>query len=358
MWQLDNRTPFAAERGWVRDRDGTEIWLVAVKASFTLQADGAARVAGSQPEVLRGPLHRGDATSTSLAADADLIRTKVATDVLLDGHAHAPGGEPVTELDVGLAVAGRAKVLKVFGDRVWQGRSIGRPAPFTAMPIVWERAFGGADPKAEPAAWDERNPVGQGFATHAEHVDGRPLPNIEHPDHLIHGWKDRPEPAGFGPLCSHWTERRRFAGTYDDRWQRERLPLLPDDFDDRHYQCAPADQQHPGFLRGGEAVTLLNLTPGGGTWRFALPRVFLGMETVFGDGHRETHVPPRLHTVLIAPDERRVSLVWHSALPCHPRVLKLERTRLWLKQDLRDGQLGPAHAEPDEDAPAPRAEAA
>ena len=27
MWQVDNRTPFAAERGWVRDRDGKRITL-------------------------------------------------------------------------------------------------------------------------------------------------------------------------------------------------------------------------------------------------------------------------------------------------------------------------------------------
>nr|WP_297526689.1 DUF2169 domain-containing protein [uncultured Roseateles sp.] len=340
MWQLQNRTPFAAERGWVRDRDGTEIWLVAVKASFTLQTDGTLRVAEAQPEVLRGPAHRGDAASTSLRADADLVRTKVATDVIVDGQAHAPGGTPVTELDVGLAVGSRTKVLKVFGDRVWQGRSIGRPAPFTAMPIVWERAFGGVDPQADPATWDERNPPGQGYAVEGDHVNGRPLPNIEDPDHLIRSWKDRPVPAGFGALCSHWTERRRFAGTYDERWQRERLPLLPDDFDDRHYQCAPPDQQHAGFLRGGEPVALLNLSPGGGQLRFALPRVFLGLETFFNDGHREVHPPPKLHTVILAPDERRVSLVFHSALPCHPRVLKLQHTRIWLKQDLRDGVLG------------------
>lgn len=340
MWQLDNRTPFAAERGWVRDRDGTEIWLVAVKASFTLQEEGHLRVADMQPEALRGPLHRGDPASTGLIADADLVRTRVATDVIVNAQAHAPGGVPVTELDVGLAVAGRAKVLKVFGDRLWQGRGIGRPEPFTVMPIVWERAFGGSDPNATSPAWDERNPVGQGFAVDGDHVDGRCLPNVEDPDHLIRGWKDRPVPAGFGALCSHWAERRRFAGTYDERWQRERLPLLPDDFDDRHYQCAPPDQQHPGFLRGGETVTLLNLTPGGGQVRFALPRVFLGMETFFNDGYRERHGPPRLHTVILTPDERQVSLVFHSALPCHPRVLKLERTRIWLKQDLRDGVLG------------------
>lgn len=358
MWQLDNRTPFAAERGWVRDRDGTEIWLVAVKASFTLQPDGALHVADQQPEALRGPLPRGDAATTSLIADADLVRTKLATDVIVDACAHAPGGKPVTELDVGLAVGGRAKVLKVIGDRVWHGRGIGKPAPFTEMPIVWERAFGGADPKAKQPAWDERNPVGRGYSVDGDHADGRPLPNIEDPDALIHGWKDRPVPAGFGALSSHWAARWRFVGTYDERWQRERQPLLPDDFDDRHFQCAPEDQQHEGFLRGGEAVVLLNLTPGGGQVRFALPRVFLGMETFFNDGHRERHLPPKLHTVLLTPGERRVSLVFHSALPCHPRVLKLQRTRIWLKQDLRDGVLGASEID-DTGATAPdRAEAA
>lgn len=352
MWQLDNRTPFAAERCWVRDRDGTEIWLVAVKATFELQADLSLKVADEQFPVLLGPLHRGDAASSSLLFDGDLPRTKVATDVVLRAQAHAPGGVAMGELDVGFAIAGRAKVLKVFGDRVWEGRHATRPVPFVSMPIVYERAYGGVDRRAaaktaapaEPGTTppcDERNPVGQGFSAHGDALDGRPLPNIEDPDHLIRHWSDRPSPVGFGPLCSHWLERRRFAGTYDQRWEQERLPLLPDDFDDRHYQCAPADQQHRGFLRGGEPVSLLNLTPGGGQVRFALPRMFLGMETFFTHGARQVHAPPRLHTVILEPDERRVSLVWHSALPCHPWVLKLDRTRIWLKQDLRDGVLGP-----------------
>jgi hypothetical protein len=32
MWQIDNRSPFAAAGTWVRDRQGREIWIVAVKA--------------------------------------------------------------------------------------------------------------------------------------------------------------------------------------------------------------------------------------------------------------------------------------------------------------------------------------
>lgn len=341
MWQLDNRTPFAAERAWVRDRDGAEIWLVAVKASFRWTPDGRLGLAEPQPPVVQVPVHLGPAESSSLRFESDLQRTKMATDVLVLGQAHAPGGRAVPWLDVGFAVGPVVKVLRVFGDRVWQGRRIGPARPFAAMPLVYERAYGGRDDGAGEPQWDPRNPVGRGFIRAGGRADGRPLPNIEHPGRFIRDSGDRPEPAGFGPLACHWQARRQWAGTYDERWQRERLPLLPADFDDRHYQCAPADQQARGFLRGGEPVALRNLTPGGGDLRFVLPRLFLGFETFFYTGPSVVHAPPRLHTVVIEPDECRVALVWHSALPCHPRVLKLKHTRIWLKQDLRDGVLSP-----------------
>ena len=120
---------------------------------------------------------------------------------------------------------------------------------------------------------------------------------------------------------------------------------MPDDFDDRHYQCTPVDQWAPQFMRGGEPVALRNLTPGGGDVRFVLPRVFLGFETLFYTGPSMRHDPPKLHTVILEPDAARVALVWHTALPCHPRVLKLKHTRITLKQDLRDGVLAPQPTE-------------
>ena len=63
--------------------------------------------------------------------------------------------------------------------------------------------------------------------------------------------------------------------------------------------------------------------------------------TFFYTGERLRHAPPKLHTVILEPDRALVSLVWHTALPCHPKVLKLKSTRITLKQDLRDGVLGP-----------------
>jgi hypothetical protein len=340
MWMVDNRTPFAAERGWVRDRDGTEIWLVAVKATFDVLPDGSTQVSKEQPPVLRLPEHHGEPGKSSIKYDADLVLTKTTTDVIVVGHAHAPGGHAVAQLDVGFRVGGVQKILRVTGDRAWGTFGATSPQPFASMPLVYERAYGGADArsKAPERDWDWRNPVGTGFVVDGSHADGVALPNVEYPKEAVGSWKDRPPPAGFGPVAGHWQPRVALAGTYDDHWMKTRQPLLAEDLDDRYFQCAPVDQQTPSFLRGGEAVALLNLRPGGGTLRFALPKVYLGFETRFYDGSREVHKRRALHTVILEPDHPRVSLVWHSALPCHFKVQKLEKTVVTMKSDVSTGE--------------------
>jgi len=335
MWQIDNRTPFAAERGWVRDRDGAEIWLVAVKATFDIRPDGTTEVSKVQPQVLRLPEHFGEPGESSIKYDADLVLTKRTTDVVVVGHAYGPGGNAVTQLDVGFKVGPIQKMLRVFGDRRWKSVGMTAPEPFTKMPLVYERSFGGVD-KVSPTpekGWEWRNPVGTGFATSGGNATGLSLPNVEDPKQLISSWKDRPAPAGFGVIANHWQPRVRFAGTYDDHWMKTRQPLLAEDLDDRYFQSAPVDQQAAEFLRGGEPVVLLKLTPGGDL-RLTLPKLYLGFETRFYDGSREFHQNCRLHTVILEPDLPRASIVWHSALRCHFKVQKLERTIVTLKTNL------------------------
>ena len=328
MWQVDNRTPFAAERGWVRDRNGTEIWLVAVKATFDIKPDGSTEVSKNQPPVLRVPEYFGEPGKSSIKYETDLILTKTTTDVLVIGHAYAPNSSPVTELDVGFRVGPVKKILRISGDRTWGTK----PKQFVKMPLVYERAFGGVDHASDHPErdWDWRNPVGTGFAIKKSHLEDIPMPNIEYPDQRFQSWDDRPMPAGFGPIASHWQSRASFAGTYDDKWMKTRQPLLPEDFNERFFQCAPADQQAPQFLRGGEPVVILNLSEDG-ELKFFLPKLYFGFETRFYDGSREIHKNRNLHSVILEPDYPRVSLVWHSALPCHFKVQKLERTIVTLK---------------------------
>jgi hypothetical protein len=335
MWQVDNRTPFAAERGWVRDRNGAEVWLVAVKCTFDIRPDGSTAVSEEQPPVLRVPEHHGEPGKSSIRYEADLVLTKKTTDVIVVGHAYAPSGLPITEMEVGFRAGPVQKILQVTGDRAWGVTGRSSPEPFVKMPLVYERAFGGVDKRSPHAErdWDWRNPVGTGFAVSRDNATGLALPNVEYPGERVGSWSDRPRPAGFGAIASHWQPRVGFAGTYDDGWLKDRMPLLPHDFDDRFFQCAPQDQQAPAFLRGGEPVVLHRLTPAG-ELRFVLPKIFLGFDTRFYDGSREIHKERKLHTVIIEPDYPRVSLVWHTALPCHFKVQKLERTIVTLRAEL------------------------
>src|SRR5258708_18284171 len=284
MWALDNRTPFAADRSWVRDRNGAEVWLVAVKGTFDIQPGSVVKLADKQEEICMAPKYSGEPGKSSLLYDTDLPRAKVTTDILVNGHAYAPNGEPARVVEVAFRVGDLMKSLRVTGDRVWKLGAFGlrkaRPVPFVKMPITYERAFGGVDTKSSRPSWDIRNPVGTGWARFFWHLLGQNVPNIEGAGERAGSWGGRPWPAGFGAIPGHWSPRVKLAGTCDAKREPERAPLLPADFDDRFYQSVPRDQQTPQFLRGGEKVTLKNLTPLG-PFTFLLPRLFSASEHHF-----------------------------------------------------------------------------
>jgi hypothetical protein len=336
MWAIENRTPFAAERTWVRERDGAETWLVAIRATFSITANGEVKVADEQQPVVQAPVWAGEPDRSVFLYDSDLYRTKVATDVILHGHAYAPGGRPVESVDVTMHVGAVNKTLRVIGDRLWDrglmGVSLGRAEPFMKMPLSYDRAFGGRDIEKygpDRPAWDERNPIGTGFARSSGVRIGKRGPNVEYPGPTTLAFGD-PAPAGFGPIPSSWLPRRKHGGTYDEKWERERQPLLPEDFDDRFYSCAPEDQIYPGYMKGGEPVELRNLTPKG-VLTFKLPSVVLGFRTFFLTGD-VIHHRAKLHTVILEPDVPRVIIVWHTALPCHAKGLKLRKTTVVVKK--------------------------
>jgi hypothetical protein len=230
-----------------------------------------------------------------------------------------------------MRVGSLTKTAKVLGDRTWSKGLLGTtpsPAkPFTVMPLLFERAWGGPLPVGDslPSDWDRRNPVGTGFAPSGTNPDGMPLPNVEDPKHTVGSPRDRVKPTGFGPIGREWEPRAKYGGTYDDKWMKERHPLLPNDFDETFFQCAPEDQQAPELLRGGEEVELENLTREGAL-RFNLPKVFLAFETDLGGSpveHRAT-----LHTVVLETDIPRVVLVYQTSVECQGREDRLRGTTI------------------------------
>jgi hypothetical protein len=333
MWQIENLTQFLAERAVVRDRDGDEVLVFAVKGTFTVDKDGATRPADTPEPIVFSPTYFGEPGRSSLQYDLDLHLGASATDVIVHALAHAPRGEPTTRVEVSLRVDAFVKRLLVIGDRTWVrspgGVELSAPEPFVTMPIVYERAYGGEDEGAPDPAIDARNPVGVGFARAEGSLEGRRAPNIEDPDAPIRAWSDRPMPVGFGPIAREWPTRRKLAGTFDERWEEERSPLLPDDFDDRFHRAAPPDQQLAP-LRGGEQVELVNMTPSGFS-RFTVPRFRVGFRTRIA-GRMVRH-EGTLGTLILEPERSRVIVVWRSVLPCQDTLYTWRRTKILIEAD-------------------------
>jgi hypothetical protein len=314
MWALENETPYAGERNWTRDKDGAHWWLVAVRATFTVAPGGRLSLADEQLPPVLAPEHHGEPGKSSLRYDSDLMARKPNTDVLVVGSAHAPRGKPAASVPVVLRLGPIEKQLVVHGERAYYegvaGLTTTAPRPFVTRPIQYELAYGGSeasDPDPTKHFIDERNPVGRGHTRRSASLVNAPAHAIEYAsgDPATRG------PAGFGPIEPSWLPRRKLAGTYDARWVETKKPLLPDDYDAAFALCAPVDQRPERPLVGGERLGLLNLSPEG-TLVLELPRIALGFTTRFG--RRQQEHGSMLATVLVEPDERRLSLVWQSAL--------------------------------------------
>jgi hypothetical protein len=330
--ELVNATPFAAERLVLQDKAGRDVLVAVAKCTYAAGPRGL-RIADEQLPVQLGDTFHGEPGASSTALESDAVPWKPGTDVVAIGHAWAPRGQ-ARELDVELAVGPVRRALRVFGERRWSEAAgavtLTPPLPFERVPLVYERAFGGADLSAPDPRDHEvelRNPVGVGLvARRSRALDGTPLPNLEDPAALIGDPGDRPEPAGFGFIGRGWQPRAALAGTYDAAWSAERAPLLPDDFDERFYHGAHPRLVSRGHLRGDEEVRLVHLGPGGAA-RFRLPGAAPRITVTVGDASEALVVA--FDTLILDVDALRVTLVWRGRRPLRAgELLRVRRVRV------------------------------
>lgn len=331
MLQIENSTPFRVQLFLLPNPAGLERVYVVVKATFALRK-GEAHVAEEQSPIIPADQYWGEPDMSSVRDAGEAHPTKPASDVILVGSAYAPGGKPSVDFGVSMAVGRIRKAIRVMGDRTWTSGLLGtvpsRPAPVTSVPLRWERAYGGQQDLGEGKVLREpRNPVGCGFKgkRSQEEMYGLPVPNLEDPGAPIKTVSDRPTPMGFGHIAPSWEPRSTLAGTYDEAWEQQRAPFLPDDFDPRFLQSAPLDQIYPGRLQGGEPVELINAAPQG-VQRFTLPRCELEAKAHLTDG--EEQPPLQLETLLLEPDQDRFAMLWRGEVRCGKRGLGVHLVEL------------------------------
>lgn len=312
---------------------------VVVKATFTIGP--SLTIANKQVPPTLADEFWGDPTSSSIKYASEMHLAKPSTDVVMIGRARPPGNNAVTQLDIRFSVAERQKVLRVFGKRVWENGKISAAQRFESMPLVYEYAFGGKheiDPENSKILVEERNPIGRGFRGKRKSADleGMELPNIEDPRCLVENAGDKASPSGFAFISASWLPRLSFAGTYDENWQKNRSPYLPEDFDLRFFNSAHPDFIFDRYLQGGEPVMLDNLSPDG-PLRFELP--VCQLETAIRIAGKVESPPLNLETVLIEPEKRRLCMTWRSQLSCDKKTLKVEQIDVFLRNLQLNGQV-------------------
>ena len=104
-----------------------------------------------------------------------------------------------------------------------------------------------------------------------------------------------------------------FAGTYDEQWTNERMPLLPKDFDRRFFNAASEGLIASGYLKGDEAVSIENASPRG-TLSFDLPGVPPPECLIQVARGPDARVQTNLDTVIINTDDNLVLLLWRGHL--------------------------------------------
>lgn len=320
--ELINSTRMLAGFTMGMEPSGRELLVIAVKGTFRTptQPGETLKLQDEQLPLLMSDVFFGEPGLSAPKYEVDFAPRKHRCDVLLNCSAYAPGGRPTERVAVGVRIGDWSKSFAVVGNRFWfksGGVGATSPEPFTSLPINYDRAFGGADLRHEDPmqhAAFASNPSGRGFHRHMidEWLRGSPLPNTEELKNPVTEPDGNYRPMALGPVGRHWEPRFRYAGTYDQKWQDEVFPFLPADFDERYYQAAPTDQQLTKPL-GEQTVTLLNLTPDGRR-DFVLPHFEAPIHIFPKRGAREDLLAP-LDTIVIEPDEERVTMTWRIARP-------------------------------------------
>lgn len=315
---LDNRSPYAARPLHLTDEGGRPLLVVVVKATCAIRPDGPALLP-DQPAIDLEGSWWGAPGRSSPRTESETAFIKPATDVVLIGHAHAPG-PGCTRMEVHCTVGPLVTTLRISGDRVWRhgwfGRYISEPRPFERLPLIYEHAFGGADgPADDPARQliEERNPIGRGFRRpRSPFIEGVSLPNIEDPADPVVAWGQRVAVAGVGFLAPGWQPRHALAGTFDEAWRQERPGLLPRDFNRAFFNAAhPRLISRTGHLRGDEAVCIRGAASTGDLF-FQLPRFAAPTATVVRRVGTDMPLVMAFDTVLIDTDAMHLSLLWRG----------------------------------------------
>jgi hypothetical protein len=343
---------------------GEYILSVLAKRTYRLDRSGLRALAAAEQVPLVDDAVLDPDDPAILIDDLDLYPWKPLTDVVLKGHAY-PQQRPSGQFMSAMAVGPATKRVAVFGPRRGElssrGIAFSTPEKVEKVALSYTKAYGGRDAIAEarhgtplgelqpylqgvdlsaasPYLYP-RNPAGVGYLIDAdrEAIERLVLPSLEDPDDLLtparlcsgapERWAAMPLPWTTGWMHLNCFPRSAFFGGIPEI-DPATLPLpeirrglapqdlirpgsIFDQFNIRAANGASLGLQIP-YLKPDTEFLLLGFHPAHHELRFRLPGE---APQIWIDGRNGKLVETRpvIHSILIEPDEARVSVVWRGA---------------------------------------------
>ena len=257
---------------------------VIVKLSLELPHPIARVVA--PPPIARDDRYAATRGVGSVIEASEIALRKPACDVTMTGVARTPGGQPAQTLPVRLTIfRGNTPILRKAVIANGPARANGDLEPITAMPLTYERAFGGPEVLA--------NPIGSGS------------PSV----HMADG---NSRPGCFAPLPAAWAMRRQRLEASVRQELGTAVPAISEPFDWSYFQSAPPDQIL-SHLAGGEWVLIDGISSRWPRIQTQLPmleaRAFLVTRTT------QQSIPLSWDTLAIEGESLRASALFRGDVP-------------------------------------------
>ncbi len=324
-----NFTPFQPLHFESRDAQRKNFGVVAVRGSFKIVDQSPLQLVPDQQGLVMADEYHGEPGQSSIRVENSIAPYKPATDIHLDATAHAPADKPVPVFKALVQLGSVSKQIVVTGERYWQykvldGWRITDPEPCSQVPIRYELAYGGSWTQGDELNSCPDNFVGTGHVKKKLLNKSKlvPAPRIMSAQDPVVELGKPHKPQGLGPMAPVWHNRLQHAGTYDAAWEKTRWPDLPQDFKFDFYNSAHPNLIYPGFVKGNEAVRLVNLASVPDL-NFTLPGYALALLARYETGTM-LPLPANLDTIHIEPEKMQAHLTWRAIFPIDNPLRVLE----------------------------------
>ncbi|MGB1308565.1 MAG: DUF2169 domain-containing protein [Oceanihabitans sp.] len=336
-----------------------------VKRTYVINENGSCTLSDEQLPLIT-TLKTNKENNEIVTQDTDLYPYKPFTDIVVKGKARNPNtttffnaSVETEKLKLNLKIIGNRKVLKKESNKF----IFDEPELITEIPLEYKFAYGGKDLLAEKPFRDKitskesfkhvqeivdpfegspyrypRNPVGKGYIVepNSETIDNLELPNIEDPFNLLTAnnllckepfkWYKMPVPVCTDWVDPGWFPRIAYFGIYplpkgldesiyeiNNKWADTSLLLSTNDIKKSKFSFRACNGASLGLqskhLNGGEKCRLTNIHPIKKEFVLQIPYDKPKIK-VDGRNGKLLNTNTIMHSVIIEPEENRLSIVW------------------------------------------------